>query len=75
MSNASIRPCPFCGKQPSQEVVCSNNHVVVRIRCISDDCDVKVRRTLGIPATFAECERAMNETFALWNRRESNDES
>lgn len=64
-----LKPCPFCGEKPYPQVVCSNNHVVVRIVCGSDSCDVKFKKTLNIGANFHEAVKAMHDVTALWNTR------
>lgn len=64
-----LKPCPFCGKKPYPQIVCSNNRVVVRIICGNGVCDVKFWKTLDVVANFNETIGAMHDVTALWNTR------
>ena len=65
-----LKPCPFCGEKPYAQVVCSNNHVVVRILCGGQNCDVKFKKALDVGTNFGEAIKAMHDVTALWNTRE-----
>ena len=69
-----LKPCPFCGNTPRDEVYVTQkgggeDHVDFSIRCTECGTCKTVRLTIVGKCYYSDVEKAMGEAIEAWNRR------
>ena len=76
MSETKLKPCPFCGKEPTTKVkVCKGmiaSEIKYSVEC--EYCDVSIGAYITTCDSFTNAQSAMNRAIENWNRRKDNSE-
>ena len=65
---AELKPCPFCGKEPSTGVFESDIERPGLVATVICDCGIK-RGIYFRSGTFDVYQKAFSDAIELWNRR------
>lgn len=66
-----LKPCPFCGKQPSTGVFGADGERTGIVATVICDCGIK-RGIYFHSGTFDVYQKAFADAIELWNRRADN---
>lgn len=65
-----LKPCPFCGKLPIDEVsVPDTSHIDFTIHCINCGIEKTVRLEIVAYEHFLDVEKAQEQVIQAWNQR------
>ena len=75
MSETKLKPCPFCGKEPTTKVkVCKGmiaSEIKYSVEC--EYCGINIGAYITTCDSFDNAQSAMNRAIEDWNRRVDND--
>lgn len=76
MSETKLKPCPFCGKEPTTKVkVCKGmiaSGIKYSVEC--EYCGINIGAYITTCDSFDNAQSAMNRAIEDWNRRVDNSE-
>lgn len=76
MSETKLKPCPFCGKEPTTKVkVCKGmiaSGIKYSVEC--EYCGINIGEYITTCDSFDNAQSAMNRAIEDWNRRVDNSE-
>ena len=76
MSEAKLKPCPFCGKEPATKVKVyegiSSSKIKYSVEC--EYCGIDIGAYIKPYVSFNNAQSAMDRAIEYWNRRVDNSE-
>jgi len=75
MCETKLKPCPFCGKEPTTTVKVykgiSSSEIKYSVEC--EYCGIGIGAYITTCDSFNNAQSAMNKAIADWNRRADDD--